>query len=410
MVRSVPGIFRAKRPSLTVIMAGMSFSILAPDLRLGLVLVIAALLLNAGSTATFGAETSSGLLDPTPAKYGLLVVLVAAGVLGALSAVAAAIWVDRIPPHGMMAAGAVFLALGPFVALSDTLALVVTRVFFAGVAGAFVGSLIFYAVAVKGYARFKGTLIGSLGLVFNMSWGTGAVAKWGIGLPPGWWAVIMVVAGGALLFLLLPRWFTGHYGPGLGLRETLAVPGVKLNVAWVVAVYLVASLIVTAGATRLAWVTSKLVQDGVSLEFNVALAGGIGALLWGIAADYFPARWLLVALAVLSLLAAISLWLPGGDATDVLVLLVVRGGLVSLPWVLMADHLPMRHFAKLALAITWMGSMGSSLVLLGKSLGFYWGWTIDVWGPDSFIWIVLSEVVVLVGVVAFRPRIRETGG
>ena len=45
-----------------------------------------------------------------------------------------------------------------------------------------------------------------------------------------------------------------------------------------------------------------------------------------------------------------------------------------------------------------------------RSLGLYWGWTIDVWVTDSFIWIVLSEVVVLVGVVAFRPRIQETGG
>ena len=90
-----------------VIMAGVSFPILAPGLRLGLLLVVAALLLNAGSTATFGAEIPSGLLDPTPAKYGLLV---AAGALGSLSAVVAAIWVDRSPPHGMMAAGAVFLA------------------------------------------------------------------------------------------------------------------------------------------------------------------------------------------------------------------------------------------------------------------------------------------------------------
>ena len=151
-------------------MAGMSFSTLHPDLRLGLLLVVAALLLNAGSTATFGAETSSGLLDPTPAQYGLVA---AAGALGALSAVAAAIWVDRGPPHGMMAAGAVFLALGPFLALSDSFELVVARVFFAGVGGAFVGSLIFYAVAVKGCARFKGTLIGSLGLLFNMSGGLG---------------------------------------------------------------------------------------------------------------------------------------------------------------------------------------------------------------------------------------------
>ena len=390
-------------------MAGVPFSILHPDLRLGLLLAVAVLLLNAGACGAFGAETSSGWLDPTPAQYGLLT---AAGVLGALFVVAAAIWVDRGPSRGMMAAGA--LALGPFLALSDSFPVAVARIFFTGAGGAFVGPLVFYALAVKGYARFKGTLIGSLPLVFNMRWGTGSAAAWGIGLPLGWWAVAMVVAGGALLFLLLPRWFTGHYGVGSTLRETLAVPGVRLNVAWVAAVYLVASLMVTAGATRLGWVTFKLVQDGVSLESDfqfIALAGGIGALLWGMAADYFPARRLLIALAALSLLAAVSLRLPGGDGMDMLILSVVRGGLVSLPWVLMADYLPMRHFAKLALAVTWVGSMGSSLAQMVESLGlYYWDWTLDVRGADSFIWIVLVEVVLLVGVVAFRPRIQGTGG
>ena len=225
-------------------MAGVPFSILHPDLRLGLLLAVVVLLLNAGASGAFGAETSSGWLDPTPAQYGLLT---AAGVLGALFVMAAAIRVDRGPPRGMMAAGALALALGPFLALSDSFPVAVARIFFTGVGGAFVGLLVFYALAVKGYARFKGTLIGSLALVFNMRWGTGSVAAWGIGLPLGWWAVAMVVAGGALLFLLLPRWFTGHYGVGSTLRETLAVPGAKLNVAWVAAVYLVASLMVTCG-------------------------------------------------------------------------------------------------------------------------------------------------------------------
>ena len=390
-------------------MAGMSPSTWHPDFRLGLLLVVAALFLDAGSSSIWG-ESSSGRLDLTAVQYGLRT---AAGGLGALFAVAAAFWVDRGPPHGMMAAGTVFLALGPLLALSDSFVLAVTHVFLAGVGGAFVGSLIFYAVAVKGYARFKGTLIGSLGLLFNMRWGVGAVAVWGISIPPQWLAAATVLGGGALLFLLLPRWFTGRYGDGLTLKETLAVPGAKLTMAWVAAVYLVASIMVTSGATRLGWVTFKLGQVGAGLDSDfrfIALAGGIGGLLWGMAADYFPARWLLIALAALSLLAGVSLWLPGGDATDVLILLVVRGGLVSLPWVLMADYLPMRHFAKLALVVTWVGSMGSSLVLLGRSLGLYWGWTIDAWVTDSFMWIILSEAVVLVVVVAFRPRIQESGG
>ena len=206
-------------------MPAMPLSNLHLDLKLGFLLVFAALLLNAGASGIFWPETSSGLLDLTPVQSGLLA---AAGGLGALSVVAAAIWVDRGPPHGMMAAGAVILALGPFMAISDSFALAVTRIFFAVVGGAFVGSLIFYSLAVKGCTRFKGTLIGSLALLFNVRWEVGAGAAWGIGLHHVWWAVAMVVAGGALLLLLLPRWFTGRYGLGATLRETLAVPGAFL--------------------------------------------------------------------------------------------------------------------------------------------------------------------------------------
>ena len=90
-------------------------------------------------------------------QYGLLDV---AGRLGVLSAVAAAIWVDRRPPHGLMAAGALFLALDPFLALSGSFALAVAGDFVTGVGHGFVSDLIFYAVAEKGCDKFRGTLIG----------------------------------------------------------------------------------------------------------------------------------------------------------------------------------------------------------------------------------------------------------
>ena len=78
----------------------------------------------------------------------------------------------------------------------------------------------------------------------------------------------------------------------------------------------------------------------------LALAGGIGALLWGVSADFVPVRWLLVALAVLSLPAAACLWLLDDPAVGALFLSLVWGGLVSLTWVLMAESLPANHFAK----------------------------------------------------------------
>ena len=70
----------------------------------------------------------------------------------------------------------------------------------------------------------------------------------------------------------------------------------------------------------------------------VALAGGIGALLWGIAADFLPVRRILIALAVVSLSAAASLWLPVGDGTDMLLLSLVRVAMISLPWALRSSN------------------------------------------------------------------------
>ena len=126
-------------------------------------------------------------------------------------------------------------------------------------------------------------------------------------------------------------------------------------------------------------------------------------LLWGVVSDFFPVRRLLVILAVLSLPAAAWGWLLEDPAGGVLLLSLVRGGLISLPWVLMADALPGRHFAKLALAVTGVGWLGSGLGTV------YWSLALDFWGVDSFFWIVLGEAALLVAVVAPRPG-RSPGG
>ena len=63
----------------------------------------------------------------------------------------------------------------------------------------------------------------------------------------------------------------------------------------------------------------------------------------------------------------------------------------------MADALPGRHFAKLALAVTGVGWLGSGLGTV------YWSLALDFWGVDSFFWIVLVEAGALAGVVGLRP-------
>ena len=125
------------------------------------------------------------------------------------------------------------------------------------------------------------------------------------------------------------------------------------------------------------------------------------------AADFFPVRWLIIALAALSLPAAAWVWLSDDPVAGALLLSLVRGGLISLPWVLTADLLPRQHFAKLAVAIAMLGMLGSSLGSL------YQGAAMVALGKGLFIWIALIESIVLAAaVVAWQPtdggiRIRK---
>lgn len=137
-----------------------------------------------------------------------------------------------------MAVGALLVALGVVVVrFSWGLGLAPVGMFLFGAGGVFTGSLVFYTVVVNGSRQFRGALIGALGLALTLRWGDlGDLAfalKWGDwassneapGLPDWLWPVGMVLAAGALLFLLLPRWSRGTYGPGPSLREVISVPG-----------------------------------------------------------------------------------------------------------------------------------------------------------------------------------------
>ena len=123
------------------------------------------------------------------------------------------------------------------------------------------------------------------------------------------------------------------------------------------------------------------------------------ALLWGIAADFHPGRRLFLIAALLLLPAAGYLWVADGRpsfAIGVLAFWLVRGGLVCLPWVLMAEVLPARHFAKIALGIMFVGG-----VLGGAAGPLSLGLSLHIWGINAFFWVVLVEGIA-VAVVASR--------
>ena len=238
--------------------------------------------------------------------------LALAGGIGGLAAIPVAIWVDRRPPHKMMGAGAVIAALGLSIfVLSSSLALNALGMFVAGVGSSAVGSLVFYAIAVKGATRYKGTLIGALGMVFTMRLGERIFREWSLDAPMlvlgiG---VALALSGAVVLFYLLPRVFAGSFEPGRTLRETLAVPSVRRAAVWVTVTYFIAYMAMLTMVVCVLQCCSNLTTgpllsrvEGVwSQHQAMAITIGISVLLWGIASDFYPVRRLFLVAALLLL-------------------------------------------------------------------------------------------------------------
>ena len=389
-------------------MGVVSLRNLHPDLKLGLVLVSAAALLNVVGLDSFGTEGYAAL------GFSLNWIIFAGGI-GGLAVVAAAIWVDRRPPHTMMAAGAVVAAVGlTIVVLSSSLALNALGMFVAGVGSSAVGSLVFYAIAAKGATRYKGTLIGALGMVFTMRLGERIFREWSLDAPMlvlgiG---VALTLVGAVVLLRLLPRVFAGSYGPGQAIWESLAVPSVRRAAVWVTVTYSIAymaMLIMVIWIYNFSSLTTGPLSgvEGVwSQHQAMAITIGISVLLWGIASDFYPVRRLILVAALLLLPTAGAVLAIDGFGTSfagTLGLGLVRGGLVCLPWVLMAELLPIRHFAKIALGVVFVGS------LFGGALGpLLWGALTDAWVVNAAWWIIPFLGIALAVVASRLPRTRAT--
>ena len=344
-----------------------------PDLRLGLALAAAAVLLglgNPGGLLAAQARVQHELLGLSATSYGWLLT---AGGVGGIAVIAAAFWVDRKPPHTIMAAGPLvaLLSLSIF-ALPASMWVYAAGMFVAGAGSSAVSSLIFYAIAVKGAARYRGTMIGALGMVFLYRPNTYDLSDWPIGdfvlFPPV--IVASALAGAALLLVVLPRVFAGAYEPDQTQRASPGAPGVWRALICAIAAYSAASgagIIIDLqifGLTEQS--TSEL--DALGLEFPIApvfhAVSAVSILLWGAASDFLALRrWLLLA-ALLYLLAASATWVSGGLPVNTLGLLAValaKGGFTCLPWILMAELLPTRNFAKLAFLTTYVGGVAGAI-------------------------------------------------
>ena len=390
----------------------MSFRNLHPDLKLGLVLVAAAALLTFAAPFSLAAALAVRKADPSAVSNGLLLL---AGSVGGLAVVAAAFWVDRKAPHTMMAAGAVVASLGlAGAALFQSLAFAVLGMFVAGFGGAAVGSLIFYSIAVKGAFRYRGALLGALVMLFTLRLNITQVAHW-TSVPSTLALSISVAAsliGATVLLFLLPRMFAGPYQDGPTLKETLAQPSVRRAAVWLIAAFFTAS---AATATVkiflpfLALAESDLDYRGFPFS-ALPIFSGVGALVWGIAADFYPGRRLLLLAALLLLPAAGLFWALNGrleSLVAVAALGLIIGGPICLPWVLMAELLPTRHFAKIALGITlvagWLGGA------IGPMLA---GFFLANGALEGLLAVVVFEgiAVAVVAILLPKPQASEPQG
>ena len=385
-------------------MGAVSLKNLHPDLKLGLVLVSAAVLLKIVGWSSFAAERSF----LTAVSYGWL--FFAFGI-GGLAAIPVVIWVDRRPPHTMMAVGAIVAAVGlTIVVLSNGVAVAAFGMFVMGVGSSAFGSLVFYAIAVKGVTRYRGTLIGALGVVFTVPLNlTNIVQLFHVNTPVLWIGLALALAGAVVLYRLLPRVFAGSYVSGQTLRGTLAIPGVCSSIGWMTAAFFVASMITFTAALEFYNFSNLTIpsfaRDDVALQQQILrISTGLGVLVWGIASDFYPARRLFLVAGLLLLPASGVLWASYVHQVPAVGLVargLVMGSLVCLPWVMMAEVLPTRHFAKIALGVMIFG------LWLGGMFGqFLWGRFMDIWGNNAIFWFIPILGIALAVVASRLPRTR----
>ena len=382
---------------------------LHPDLKLGLVLAASAVLLMLGNPGNQLLAGAVQRFELSASTFGLLTLV---GGVGGLAVVAAAIWVDRRPPHSMMAAGALISLLSLTVfSLSSRLTVYAVGLFISGVGYSALSALIFYAIVAKGATRHRGLLIGVLAAIFSVPLSISRMLAWWIDQPVSIIAISapFTVACAALIFILLPRVYTGSYKTGQTLQGESGTPGVWSAFAWATVAYSVASMAKTGSGLlhRPEFMTGSFsALDGPLQPLTTHVLIGFSVLLWGIASDFIAVRRLFSLTALALILGTGVHWVAGDLPVSIVGILMIRfasGGLICLPWVLMVDILPTRHFAKLSFFVQFVGGQ------LAAALSAYV--LFPLYFAESSVPVfsaIVIEGIALVIVAARLPRPRAS--
>lgn len=377
------------------------------ELKLGLLLVVTAALIVAGDATGFAAQLFFERFDSTRAGFSIAFALRG---LGGLAIIGTAIWVDRRGPRPVMALGAAIGASATLLLIpAHHLAVIGIAMFFSGFGGAGVASLIFYAVAARGTIRHRGAIFGALACVFaiRLNLATSGGAEVSAIVPGLIVAALFITTAGYLLNRYLPRPIPESEPEHAFLSPTKLTnqPGFWKTAILLSLLFIVAFAI---GGTAISFLPVILsphfdnFQQTSFLLFSLRVATGLGALLWGIASDRFPMMRLLVVAALLTAPISGIAWFVDAPAVSIpahVLSAVVRGAFVVLPWIVLAEHFPIHHFAVLGLAFTAAGSILGTLA--GPLLA---GLAIDHWSLRGPAIVLIALSFIAVAIAARFPR------
>ncbi len=374
------------------------------ELKLALLLFATAAVIVAAHPSSFAAQILHHRLGASAVHLGMLFAF--AG-LGGLATVPAAIWVDRRGPHPLMAIGAAVTAFGALaLILATNMFTASIAMFLTGLGGAGTGAVIFYSVAVQHISLRRGTVFGVLAALFTARLNLSALAY---DTP----SVVLTLIVAAAVFLaaafllyrylpkLLPVTAVNTFVDSPKLTD---LPGFWKTTIALGLIFAVSQSINSTSTIYQSWTLYE--QDSTNFTLLIAglkVATALGALVFGIASDRMPAQRLLLLAALLAAPATALSLLPGASATSVAayaILAFVKGAFIVLPWILLAERLPLNRFATLGVGFTFVGGVLGTLpapLLVSLTLGV-WGTS----GPATIL-IVLSLLAIAVAWRFPRP-------
>ena len=339
--------------------------------------------------------------------------------LGGLTAIIAAVFVDRKGPYLVLPVGAVVVAIGMaaagFAGGLHWMAVVAAPV---GAGTAAIGATMLIAVAAKGCIRIRGTAIGVISLL-------GGVGAMPLTLGPitasvgphtaGFAAAAAFTVLAVVLYTKLPSVFPPR-------AETISVHRWRLSAidesqanikalikqwAFWRAVVLVGMVM---GLSRGVVLPARLFRipvgadplEVLGIEVMDSVAFGFCALLWGIASDRVPVKGLMLIAAGIAIVSAggLALGSAWSDPLALVMLAIVGGAAIVLPWVMLADYVGTRYMATVGLILVASPLNGALSALSMIATGYLLNWGV-AWGVPLSIFLFAIAVVLVVGVL--RP-------